>query len=124
MTVREIPVKVWRTTDATLDNVAAVERVGGDADIAANADRLRQRGWRAAAEHPRRGQGHFGWPPDDDALAIDMTPIDLDFVREVLARSRLLTRDVLNDLGVQTHTRLKQEDSLRLENEAIRYWDN
>jgi hypothetical protein len=122
MTVREVPVRVWLTTDATLDNIAAVERVGGDVEVANRAEQLRHLGWQAAAVHPQRGQGHFSWPPDDDVLAIEVRPVDVAFIREVLKRTRLVVISMLENLALSVPARQEQEESLRLGDEAIRYW--
>lgn len=52
MSSRSIPVPVWITVDGTLDNVAAVERVGGDPVVEAQAMLLREAGWAAMRHHP------------------------------------------------------------------------
>ncbi|MBD5787380.1 hypothetical protein IF650_14485 [Cellulosimicrobium terreum] len=75
----------WHHVDGTLDNTGASERVGGDEVLAASAGRLREVGWAAAAAHPRARPG-WGWPPEDDELAVPLGRADWELVVQELRR--------------------------------------
>ncbi|MCB7137440.1 hypothetical protein [Cellulosimicrobium marinum] len=78
-------VRDWHLVDGTLDNTGAVERVGGDEALAEAAGRLREAGWAAAAQHPRVQPG-WGWPPEDDDLAVTLDRGDWALVVSELHR--------------------------------------
>lgn len=109
----------WLTIDAVLDNVHAIENVGGDQAVAAEAFRLRQLGWEANASHPDRGQGPVGWPPRDAYLELALTDGDLAFIRGCLDRSLVTTRFLVDSLSTDHRSRADQEESLRLELAAL-----
>ncbi|WP_435736012.1 hypothetical protein V5D56_14535 [Cellulosimicrobium sp. PMB13] len=75
----------WHSVDGTLDNTGATERVGGDEALAASAGRLREAGWAAAARHPSR-RPEWGWPPEDDELAVTLDRTDWELVVHELRR--------------------------------------
>lgn len=75
----------WHDVDGTLDNTGATERVGGDEALAASAGRLREAGWAAAARHPRSLPG-WGWPPEDDELAVRLDRTDWELIVHELRR--------------------------------------
>ncbi|MEV0570843.1 hypothetical protein [Dactylosporangium sp. NPDC050588] len=102
-----------------LDNVHAVENVGGDQAVAAQAFRLRQLGWDANASHPERGQGPVGWPPRDAYLEVALTGGDLAFIRDCLERGLVTTRFLVDSLSTEDRSRADQEESLRLKLAAL-----
>lgn len=119
VTVREVPVRVWQTVDAVLGNLAAVERIGGDADLVAESYRLQNLGWDAAAEHPGP-RSDYGWPADGDHLRVDLSSVDVKFIVGALERSRAITLTLLGD--PEPSVRVEQSDSLRLENQALAHF--
>lgn len=115
----QVAVAQWLTIDAVLDNVHAVENVGGDQAVAAQAFRLRQLGWDANASHPERGQGPVGWPPRDAYLEVALTGGDLAFIRDCLERGLVTTRFLVDSLSTEDRSRADQEESLRLKLAAL-----
>ena len=103
----------WLVIDAALDNLAAVERVGGDEAAAERAGRLREVGWAANRVHPWRGSGPVGWPPRDDALPINLTRADWEFVRGAASRALEVSRQIV-DRGPSELVRESQHEDVRL----------
>lgn len=91
MTTRTLLVSDWLRIDATLDNTGAVERVGGDPELAEAVGRIREEGWRASRAHRQSGEGFGGWPPADAALPIRLGPAEWGIVRQELDRWRAVT---------------------------------
>jgi hypothetical protein len=92
---RSVQVSDWLRIDVTMDNTGAVERVGGDPELAEAAGRVRAAGWRALRSHPRRGEGPGGWPPLDTVLEIELRSGDWDVVRQEIARWREVAVELL-----------------------------
>lgn len=120
--VVEVPMPVWMTTYATLDNVSSVEREGGDEELAAHAEDLMDRGSQAAADHPQARQGWGGWPPRDATLQIELSAADMQLIREALRTGIETSRLLLTDYPLNEEERGEQVASLTLGEEAIAFW--
>lgn len=94
---KELTVGQWQLIDGAMDNLASVERVGGDLDVADRAVAIRERGWEVLRAHPRAGQGNAGWPPDEDPFEVDLSQGDWAFVRASLESSVASCREALSD---------------------------
>jgi len=97
MITHPLTVDDWQTVDAVLDNLGAVERVGGDEAVAAQADRLREVGWAANHVHPHRGAGFGGWPAEDDVLPISLSRDDWAFARDAIDDAIVVARALSDD---------------------------
>ncbi len=95
----------WHLIDGTMDNLAAVERVGGDVAAADRAMAIREKGWQVLREHPRAGLGAVGWPPVDDPFVVQLSPDDWAFVRAAFERSIRLSREVMTDSRINEAAR-------------------
>ncbi len=113
MTVRRLTVRDWHVVDGAMDNTAAVENVGGDADAAALARGVRDVGWRASREHPLARTGRLGWPPDDAELVIDLDPSVWAFVRDELRRWNEVSAELSTSERLDESQRAVQAESLR-----------
>ncbi|WP_235561328.1 AAA family ATPase [Microbacterium sp. Leaf151] len=115
-----IPMPVWHTVYATLGNTGSVERVGGDPLVAARAVRIQHAGGVAAERHPGpRATG--GWPRDDDHLAVPLAEGDEEFLLEIVAKSRQVSRRLLADGDLDAQTRREQEECLEADAQALRF---
>ncbi|WP_299086741.1 hypothetical protein [uncultured Microbacterium sp.] len=119
MAVREVPIEIWQTVDGCLDNLAAVERIGGDESVVTWSERLRKLGWDAAAAHPGPA-GANGWPLSADQLSLDLSASDVRFIVETLDRSKAVTLTLLGN--PEPSIRQQQQESLHLDEQALRFW--
>lgn len=116
-----IPMPVWHTVYATLDNNGSVERVGGDPAVAARSDRIQDAGSAAARRHPGPLTAH-GWPHDDDALTVPLADGDEEFLVEILARWRRVGVLQVADDDVEGTTRREQKEGLEADARALRFF--
>ena len=114
-----IPMPVWHTVYATLDNNGSVERVGGDPAVAARSDRIQDAGGAAARRHPGPLTAH-GWPHDDDALTVPLADGDEEFLVEILARWRRVGVLQVADDDVEGTPRREQNEGLEADGRALR----
>jgi hypothetical protein len=90
-----LTVRQWQVVDAVLDNLGAVERVGGDEAVAERAGRLREVGWAANRAHPRAGSGRGGWPATDDIMPIELSSSDWQFARGAVVHALEVDRQIV-----------------------------
>ncbi len=106
-------VATWLTVDAVLDNAASVRVQGGNDDAeVVHAHRLRQRGWRANEQHPQRGLGEAGWPPDDELLPIELSGGDLRFLLDRLEVATMTSGHLVASAPAQSEERGQWEQEL------------
>jgi hypothetical protein len=109
------------TVDGTLDNVAAVERVGGDPVVEAQAMLLREAGWAAIRHHPE-AQRDSGWPPRHAEVRIDLSTSDVEFIKKALDDSQQVTLQILAESDLHPSVRQEQEEDLAAGDDAVRFW--
>lgn len=118
----DIPMRVWLTTYAQMDNVGNVEQIDGDPALAEHAWQLMERGSQAAAAHPQAGQGEGGWPPLDGTLQMELSAADIEMIRESFRDGIAVTRRILEESDLNESVRQEQRESLALEEEAAAFW--
>jgi len=118
----DVPMPIWMTTYAVLDNVQNVEQVGGDEELAAHAAELMERGSQAAATHPQARQGWGGWPPSGTNLRVPLSARDIQMIRQAFRDGIETTRLLLSDYPLSEQEREEQTASLKLEEEGIAFW--
>ncbi len=120
--VMDVPIPVWLTTYAVLDNVENVERVDGDEELADRAADLMNQGSRAARAHPLAGEGEGGWPPHDATLSLELSARDVQAIQSALRDSLATVRSLLEDYPLTDAQREEQLLSEQLVREAVAFW--
>ena len=86
-------VREWQIVDGTLDNTVNVEIVDGDPGIARLASAIRKAGWSQVAGWAPGQAESRGWPPEDQAVDVELSHIEWLLICGQLARWAAIGRD-------------------------------
>lgn len=102
-----LPVELWSYVVGTLDNVAAVEGVGGDESVATRARRLH-----SAVEAALLAEAVSDANATDAEATLSLTNKDASFLRAKLVDALAITQGILAEPDLHPSVREEQEADL------------